>query len=334
MAGLRADQTALYLKDMYKAERESYMQEPTQYDKVYKVVAGDMVKGAGDKQTQILGAGDLTRHKTENQDIVYKSPVQGWEFLVRYWTYSDGIAMSKEAVEDTVKLGNLLKDLAATWGMSVRVTKETFAARPFNEGGVTAGDAIFNGSHTGNTDSSGDLAYDSYPLFNLTGNARSTKGGGTYYNAVASLALNPENFETIYNLMTKTNNRDERDRIVRMTPDTLLTEPGQDAFLADRIVGTSTGLPNGELNDKNPYYKIVTPMFWHYLTDGAWYVGKKQHPDFQFHERQGTEIRFFRDEINLSYKASVNIRIGAFIKNWRVWHRANGNYNATATTAF
>ena len=332
MAGIRGDQVALYLRDMYKAEHESYTQEPTQYDKVYKVVSGSQVQGAGDKNTQILGAGDLTRHKSENQDVIYKSPVQGWQFLVRYWTYSDGLALSKEAVEDTQKLGNLLKDLAGTWGISERVTKETFAARVFNIGGATDGDAIFNGSHTGNTSPSGNYLYDSYPMFNLTGNARSTKGGGTYYNGVASLTVTPANFETLYNLFTKTNNRDERDRIVNMQPDTLLTEPGQDAFLAERIVDSAVGLPNSQLNDKNPYYKIVTPMFWHYLVDGAFYVGKKQHQDFQFHERQQSEIRFFRDELNLSYKASVNIRVGVFIKNWRVWVRGGGSFTTNALT--
>jgi hypothetical protein len=330
MAGIQADQVAIYLKDMYKAEHEAYVQEPTVYDKVYKVMnEGSVVKGAGDKNTQILGAGDLTRHASENQDVLYKSPIQGWQFFVRYWTFSDGIALSKEAVEDTQKLGNLLKDLASTWGISERITKETFAARVFNAGGATTGDAIFNGSHTGNTAPYGNYFYDNKPLFNLTGNKRSTKGGGTYYNAIASNTLTPANFETLYNLMTKTNNRDERDRIVSMTPDTLLTEPGQDAFLADRIVGSGVGLPGGQLNDKNPYYKIVEPMYWHYLTDGAWYVGKKNSPDFQFHERQSSEIRFFRDELNLSYKASVNIRIGVFLKNFRTWHRSAGTYAST-----
>lgn len=331
MAGLRADQVALYLKDMYKAEHESYIAEPTMYDKIYKVMQGNQVSGAGDKNTQILGAGDLRRHASENQDIVYKSPVQGWQFFVRYWTYSDGLALAKEAVEDTQKLGNLLKDLASTWGVSVRIIKETFAARPFNVGGATSGDAILNGSHTGNVAPYGNLAYDNAPLFNLVGNTRKTKGGGTYYNAISGNALNPQNFETLYNLMTATNNRDERDRIVSMTPDTLLTQPGSDAFLAERIVDSSVGYPNSQLNDKNPYYKIVTPMVWQYLNDSAWYLGKRGDKDWQFHERQNSEIRFFRDEMNLSYKASVNIRIGVFIKNWRTWHKSNGTYSASYT---
>lgn len=323
MPGIRADQVALYMQDMYAAERESYKEMPTMHDQVFKVV--NVNKGAGDKISQILGAGDLTRHTVEGQDINYKSPVQGWEFLTKYWTYSDGLALSKEAIDDTTKLGNLLRELASTWGTSERVEKETLGARVFNQGGVSGGDWVFNGSHTGNTDSSGDYLYDSKELFTLTGDTRSTKGGGTYYNGVSGLSLTPANFETLYNLATSTNNRDERDRVVRNPVDTLLVEPGAEMFKARRIIETDKGMPFGQLNDKNVYEGIVTPMAWDYLDDSsAFYVGKRQSKDFQFRIRQRAEIRFFRDENNLGYKASINLRMGILIKNWRTWHKGGG----------
>jgi hypothetical protein len=328
MPGLRADQIALYTKDMYKAEREGFKEADPRYPDVYKVV--NNVKGAGDKITQILGAGALARHTVEGQDIVFKAPVQGWEYLVKYWTFSDGITLTKEAVEDTVKLGNLLKELSKTWGKSVRVEKETFGSRPFNEGGNLTGDWILNGTHSGNTDSSGDLLYDGYPLFNVSGNDRSTKGGGTYYNSIASLEVDPDDFETVYNLHTSTNNRDERDRVVKNPADTLMVPPGSMRFKADRIVDTSRGLPGGQLNDTNPYYKIVSVIDWDYLTDytagssEVFYVGKKKADGCQFHERQAPEIRFFRDETNLGYKASINIRIGVLFKDFRCWSRGGG----------
>lgn len=324
MAGIRANQVALYLKDMYKAEREGYQEVETRYNQIFKVV--NNVSGAGDKITQILGQGKLKRHETESDQITFKSPVQGWDFLVNYWTFSDGIALSKSAVEDTTKLGNLLKDLSVSWGKQVRLCKEEFASRVFNEGGNLSGDWIFNGSHTGNTAVYGDMLYDNKPLFNLTGNTRSTKGGGTYYNSVAGLTLSPANFETIYNLHTTTNNRDERDNVVKNPADTLLVRPGADRWLADRIVGTEKGLPGGQLNDVNPYYKLVNVIDWDYLeaAEAAFFVGKRQSDDFQFRERQASEIRFFRDETNLGYKASINIRIGNLIKNFRTWTRGGG----------
>ena len=324
MAGIRADQTALYLNDMYKASRESYQEVDTKYNQIFKVV--NNVEGAGDKITQVLGAGKLKRHTIEGEDVTFKSPVIGWEFLVKYWTFSDGIALSKEATEDTRKLGNLLKDLANTWGKQVRICKEEMAARVFNEGGNLSGDFIFNGTHTGQNDSSGNMMYDSEPLFNLTGNTRSSKGGGTYYNSVAGLTLTPANFETVYNLHTTTNNRDERDNVVKNPADTLLTLPGSSRFLAERILNTERGLPGGQLNDVNPYYKILTAMDWDYLeaAEAAFFVGKRLSDDFQFRERQKPEIRFFRDEQNLGYKTSINLRQGILIKNFRTWSRGGG----------
>jgi hypothetical protein len=324
MGALRADQLALYVKDMYKVSRPAYKEIPTMHDKVFKVVSG--VEGAGDKVTQLLGVGNLTRHTVENQAINFKSPIQGWEYLVKYWTYSDGIALSKEAVEDTVKLGNLIKELAATWGRQVRVCEEEMAATVFNRGGDLLGEWVFNGTHTGNTASYGDMLYDNNPLFGLSNNTHATKNDGTYFNSVAGLSLTPANFETVYNLHTATNNRDERDQVIPNPADTLLTKTGSDAFLADRIVDTEKGMPGGQLNDKNPYYKIVSAMSWDYLTDTSpvFYVGKKQADAFQFHKRQLPEIRFFRDETNRSYKASIDIRQGILIKDWRVWSRGGG----------
>ena len=324
MPGLRDDQVALFLKDMYKAEREGYEEQPTVYNQVYKVKTG--VEGAGDKVTQILGAGPLTRHTVEGQDINFKAPVQGWEFLVKYWTYSDGIALTKEAVDDTTKLGNLVRELANTWGKQVRIAKEELGSGIFNDGGNTSGTWRFNGTHTGQTDGSGNLLYDSKPLFNLSGNTRSTKGGGSYYNSIAGLDITPSSFELIYNLHTATNNRDERDQVVKNVADTILVKPGADYFKAWRIVNSEKGLPGSDVNDANPYYKMATCIMWDYLTDTSpvFYVGKKQSPDFQFHERQNSEIRFFRDENNQGYKASITIRIGTLLKNFRVWSRGGG----------
>jgi hypothetical protein len=170
------------------------------------------------------------------------------------------------------------------------------------------------------------MPYDNEPLFNLTGNTRSTKGGGTYYNSVAGLTLTPANFETVYNLHTTTNNRDERDNVVKNPADTLLVRPGANRWLADRIVGTERGIPSSQLNDINPYYKLVAVLDWDYLeaAEAAFFVGKRKSDDFQFRERQASEIRFFRDETNLGYKASINIRLGILIKNWRVWTRGGG----------
>ncbi len=324
---LRADQIALYKRDMYKAEREGMIQVTPKVPDVYNVLT--YTDGAGDKRTQLLGAGRLIRHTSEGQDIQFKSPVQGWPTLVKFHTYSAGIALTKEAVEDTTKGGNLLKDLAKTWGKYGTIAKEELGARGFNKGGdLTPGDWAFNGTHTGESDSSGALLYDSKPLFNLTGNTRTTKGGGTYYNSIAGLTMTAGNFETLYNLATVTNNKDEEDEVVGNPIDTILCRPGSDKFLSERIVDTSKGLPVGALNDKNPYYGIISKIIaWDYLVStGGFYVGKRNHDKFCFCTRQGQETDFYRHNPNKSYRASVDMRFGLWFKegSWRAWVRGGG----------
>ena len=165
-------------KDMYGVARETYKEEPVMYPKVFKVVNG--VKGGGDKFTQLLGAHDIKEHTTENEDIDFHSPVQGWQAYVRYRTFSDGVNFSKNAVEDNVRngeIGKTLKGYSATWGSALRNKKETFGANIFTYGGYTSGDAIYNNSWGNETDGAGDLIYDSDSLFVLTGDTRTTKGG-------------------------------------------------------------------------------------------------------------------------------------------------------------
>lgn len=323
---IRADQVAIYKKDMYKAEREGMIEVTAKVPDVYTILPG--CTGGGDKRTQLLGAGRLTRHLTEGQDIRFKSPVQGWETLVKFHTFSAGIALNKESVEDTTKGGNLLKDLARTWGKYGTIAKEEMGARPFNQGGNLSGDWVFNGSWIDNSDASGDMMYDSEPLFNLTGNTRSTKGGGTYYTSVAGLTMTAGHFETLYNLQTATNNRDEEDEIVGNPADTILCLPGSDKFLAERIVDTSKGMPGTELNDKNPYYGIISKIIaWDYLAaTGGFFVGKRNHSKFCFCERQKQETDFYEHKPNKGYRAAVDMRFGVWFKegSWRAWVRGGG----------
>lgn len=331
MPGLRGDVVEGIRKDMYKFERDGSKEVETMYNKIFKVVSGSEVKGAGNKATQRLSQTGLERHTVEGQNINFRSSLQGWTTYVKYHTFSDGLTFSPEAIEDVVKLGDMLKEEAAQWGREVRIAKETLGSRVFNEGGNLSGDWVFNGSHTGETQSSGDLPYDSKPMFNLSGNTRTTKGAQTYYNSIAAAYpssgdILPSQFAQIYNLMTATNNRDEMGRVEMNKPDTVLTKPGADNFAMQRIL-TSERLAGGELNDKNPYQGLIKNIYaWDYLDENAFYVGKAQSPNLQFHERLAPEIRFFRHEDTAGYKASIRTRFGVWLKPlfWRDWTRAGG----------
>lgn len=326
MSGIRADQAAIYNKDMYKAEYAGRMEEPTMYNKLFRVV--NNVKGAGDKYTQLLGASELIRHTSEGQDIAVESPLEGWTSYVKYHTFSRGLAFSPEAVEDTVKMGNLLKDVSGTWGRRVRQAKERLASGIFNNGGDLSGSFEFNGSFSGNTDPSGNLLYDSKPFFNLTGNARTAKSALTYYNSVAAAyGITVDNFETLYNLMTATNKFDEEGIPSENKPDTILTRDGGDYTDAWTIINTKQGLPGTTFNDANRWQGVVKNVWsWSYLDESAVYLGKAQAPEIEFHERMAPEIRFFRHEANAGYRATIRVRFGIHLKpqSWRRWVRGGG----------
>lgn len=329
--GVRQDQVHLYIKDMYKVSYDVMEKKDPKYPMIYSVKDGETVTGAGTRDTQLLGADELDQETAEGTDIDFVSPIEGWTTYGKYYTYKKGVKFTKQAVDDDVKLGNLVKSYAETWTDRDVVAKETLAALPFNRGGDLLGNAVFNGSHPGNADPSGNLMYDSKPLFNLTGNRRTTKGGGTYYNAVAGLTVTPSNFETLYNLMTATNNKDEQD-IIRSNPaNTALTLPGAPAFAMQKILNTTRGMPDSQLNDANVYYGLIdTHIAWDYLsaTEAAFYIGRRQDPNFQFHVREMPTFDFFVDPKNRTANASVFSRFGVYFKAgaWRAWVRGGGTY--------
>lgn len=326
--GVTGDQVNVYIKDMYQVAFDVREKKDPKYPMIYDVKSGEQVTGGGTKETQLLGADELELEEVEGSDINFVSPLQGWVFYGKYYTYKKGVKFSFQAVQDDVKLGDMVKKYAKTWTAREIEAKETLAATPFNRGGDLLGNAVFNGSHTGNTDPSGNLLFDSIPLFNLSGNLRTTKGGGTYYNAVSGVSITATNFETLYSLATATNNRDEQDIIVSNPIDTALTRPGADAFSMQKILNTTRGLPGGQLNDVNPYYGLIdTHIAWDYLTEsGAWYLGKRQDEGLQFHERMAAEFDFFVDPRNKTYNASIVTRFGVFLKDWRKWVRGGGTY--------
>lgn len=319
---VRQDQSSIYLKDMYKVAYDVREEKEPKYPLIYDVRSGEEVYGAGTKETQLLGADELDLEIVEGQDINFVSPTQGWQFFGAYLTYKKGVKFTFQSIEDDTKLGNLLKSYAATWSDRDIVARETLAATPFNTGGALLGNAVFNGSWVGNPSPSGNLFYDSKPLFNLSNNLRTTKGGGTYYNGISGLTITASNFETLYNLITATNNRDEQD-IIRANPvDTVLTRTGADAFAMEKILNTSRGLPGGQLNDLNPYFGLIDMhIAWDYYTavsggNGAFAIMKRQDPGFQFHVRQEPLFDYFVDPRNKNYCASVHVRFGLFMKDW------------------
>lgn len=304
----RNDFTQGIRKDMYAYFFDTYDQKPTVYDQILKVEPSE---SAWEQGTSVIGPGQLAK-KAESAPITYRKIQEGWTTYGDNVTYSDGFTISMEAVEDNKKIDNIVRQAAQKWGESVKHTRESFYATAFNNGGLTAGDDFFKNPIAGQN--AGGLIYDGKPLFNLTGNTRASKGGGTYYNGLA-LSLSQANLITAYQLMTTTNNRDERDEVISLRPDTLLVPPALE--MAARVILNSTNLPGSANNDVNVASGLLNLVVWDYLTDtDAWFVVKKGE-GLVAQNRKEPVIDFYYDEDTKDYKANIVTRLGFRADNWR-----------------
>lgn len=333
---LTSEQMAIYEKDMYPVMNEKYKRKPTKYQEIYSLKSD--ATGAGDKDTQLLGADKFKQKDSQGQGFTFRSPVQGWQTYVSYETFFDAVKFDKEEVEDNVKngeVGKTLRNYAASWGDAYRVTKEEFAASFFNKGGFTSGNKIFNGSWGNQTDPSGDLLYDSKPFLNLTGNARTTKDGiATYYNAVITSTLNESNFGELYDLMAVTNAKTEVGTPMENKPTMILTQEGSDFREAWKIINTSgmnKSMPGGQLNDRNPWESRLSVLDWWALTGAAWYVLEAKAEELQFDDRQKPVIEFYRNKETRGYLATVDTRFGIHMKagSWKKVARNGGSFAAS-----
>ena len=300
-------------KDLYKymIEAEQYQQLTPVYPQLFEV---KQLEGAYDSQTSAIGMGKLSERK-ERDDIKRSNPLEGFTVPIKARTFSDSFELSMETVEDFTpsKLANVLMDIAKGWQQGIINTKEQFAAKFFNYGGYTAGHDVFNNSITGVvSDPTGDLGYDGKPFFALSGNNHPAKNGSTYYNSLA-LAFSGTNLQTGYNLMTNTNNYDEKGEKIGLKPEIILY-PSALRFTVDSVI-RNTDTANLKSNVEN----LVRPVEWQYLTDSdAWFLGVPK-KGLVWYERKAPQISVYQDDKNKSYIVDIDTRFGAGMNNWRFW---------------
>lgn len=262
--------------------------------------------------TSAIGLGELLE-KPEGEDLQADQPMESYTIVCKNRSWGRLVRFSYETVKDTKAVQNILADTVGTWGQKLPVTKEKFYAKYFNQGAMSAGNDVFNGTITGVvTDSSGDKIYDSKAWF-ATDHA--DKVGGSYANYTASRALSADNLRTTYETYTITNNRDERGDIIELMPDTLLIPPAL-RFTSQEILNT-TLIPFSMDNTINVLATIVEPLDWAYLTDtDGWFLGKRR-MGLMATDREDVSLDFWQDETSLDYFARIFTRFGGCITNWR-----------------
>jgi len=319
MAIERSGFPELIKRNGYKFLWEEYDRHDPMYKKLFKV---EDSAGAYEQSTTGIKSNTLVEKK-EGSEITMSQTKEGFTTLGKNRTFTDAYEFTQEFIEDadTNKILSVLQGIASGWGEGIIATKERFAAKFFNYGGYTSGHDVFNNSITGIvTDPTGDLCYDNKPFFNLTGNRRYSKGGGSYYNGLA-LALSSANLQTAYDLMRVTNNRNERDEIVDLQPNTLLIPAGLH-FTTKNILESEKVLGSGN-NDKNVVQNLLQPVEWQYLTDSdAWFIGCAQ-KGLVWQERKQPLIEVTQDFKTGSYWIKITARWGARMENWRYWVGSN-----------
>ena len=261
-------------RDMYGWFMESYDQLQPVYPQIFDV---QTLQGAYDQSTAGIGLGQLSE-RAEGNDIIASNPLEGYTVIGKARTFSDSFYLTAEFVEDSTpqKMANVMSGFAGSWAQGVINSKETFAAKFFNYGGFTSGrDDTFDNSITGVvSDSSGDFIYTGKPFFALSANNHPAKDGSTYYNSLGALSLTSANLQTAYNLMTNTNNYDEKGEKIALKPDTLLIPPAL-RFTARTILESELA-PGGANNDINATQNLVAQLEWQYLTDtNGWFLGSR-----------------------------------------------------------
>jgi len=310
MAGVRRSEfTEAMKQDSYGWYFESLDEIGTVYDQLFEVQESS---AAYEQFTSAIGLGDLLE-KPEGEDLIADSPMESYTIICKNRTFGRQTRFTYETVKDAQKVSDMLKATVGTWGKSVSRTKDKWYVDFFNKGALTAGHDIFNNTITGViTDPSGNLAYDGNPWFY---SAHPDKVGTTYANYSASNPLTHTNLKTVYETYTITNNRDERGQIITLVPDTLLIN-GANLFTT-KVILANTAIPGSMDNDMNVLAGIVNPLVWARLTDSTgWYLMKAKQ-NLMALNREDVVIDFYQDETSKDYYATIMLRWGGAVTNWR-----------------
>jgi len=314
MAGVHRSQfTENMKKDMYAYFWEKYDDTPPVHQELFEVVSSD---AAYEKFTSAIGLGELLE-KPEGEDLQSDAPMESYTIVCKNRSFGRLVRFSYETIKDSKKVSNMLGTTVGTWGRMVPITKEKFYAKFFNNG-VNDNDVFNNNITQVIEDASGDKIYDGDNWFSTS---HTSRAGTDYSNYESTNALSHANLQTVWQTYHQTNNRDERDEIIRLNADVILLPPAL-KFTAEVILNT-TLLPGSMDNDTNVMKSILSTMEWAYLTDAdGWFMGKKK-AGLMATDREDVTLDFWQDETSKDYFASIFTRFGGCVTNWRYWYANN-----------
>ena len=313
------------VEDKYDFMIDAYDSTKGLIDTLYEVKTKN--QGGYDQSTSWIAAGTLEQKTTpDDMTVTYRRPSEGYTAYSVYRNFTDGVELNLTEVDDMPKskAADLVEEHVRSWGVKMRLTEDKFGASLFKNGGKTAGHDDFDAVYGANSFVTNGLAYDSKPAFTRSNNTRTSKGQGTYHNALA-LPLNVTNLGSLYDRIFVDNAYDERDEEIELASmgTVALLYPPQLRRAAVQAV-ESEYLPGTDQNDVNPLYKACKLIEWSLLraNSTAWYLGLLK-MGLTFYHRGAPQIRMFRDEDSGAYKASARMRAGWMFWNFRFWGGSN-----------
>ena len=322
MTAKRENFVKAMVDDSYGWAMEKYDEEETIFDQLFETENSD---GAYEQYTTALGPTRLTE-TGENETISQTTAIEGFTVYCANKKFATELPISNEAIDDNRKVADFLKTWAGELGEAARNTKEEVHALVFNKGGFTAGHAVFNNEianvlSTGYSNSL--LCYDGKPFLNASGNTRTAKYGGTFYNGVVSLDLDATGLQTLTKLIAATNAKNEAGRTVSIVPNVLLVKLFSDNYWTARRIVESSGDVGGAHAGVANLWKGFRVIGWPYLDDAdAWYVGRAKKGLVSL-SRTPLAIDYYENKSKDGQVVRAKVRYGCAVKNWRYWAGAN-----------
>jgi hypothetical protein len=300
---------------------ESFFDKFDTFPIQYKdIVEEETIDGAYEIKTSITDP--AKPHEREDGAVTHEASMgEGFPVMMRKRFIGDKLVITKGTKEQVAI--DLVKRFSARAGKGAVMAKNDMVCALLNNGFYTAGHACFNNTvPSAMTDTSGNLCYDGYPLFNLTGNKRSSKGGGTYYNGETGVTLTSTTLASAIASMVSRNNYAENDTQIDIVPKFLVTSAGAMAQTA-KVILESEWIPesgNNAINIMRQALKLVVlngitdTDFW-CISDGSGiWVNDGGDPTFDSWYDADRGIYYYKYEFEFS----------CGIRNWRGLYGFNG----------
>jgi hypothetical protein len=317
----RSDLLKGMVKDAYKYYFEKYELVPTVYDQIF---APENSTAAYEQYTTAIGPQKLIE-VAEGVPTPRQTASEGFTVYIANKDYPSELSISNDAIDDHQKVDNYLKAWAEGLGETVRNMQETTHANIFNYGGFTAGHAAFDNSIPGVlAPSYGKMAYDAKPMFNLPGNERTAKHGGTYSNGIASLTLDGTGLQQLMKLISVTNAFNEAGIEIQIMPNILLCQYGSDTYYtAQRLLQSTADVAAIQSGVKNIWQGSLRLIGWRFLTDSdAFFIGVAKQGLTSL-ARMAPVIDYYDDKPVRSQVVRMQARWGRGVTNFRYWAGAN-----------